>query len=328
MFNRSLLISLVAFIAASPCLAQQVQPPTPALVFIRVGVTVPTTLMRKEVTQGSGFLIDDAGHIITARHVIWGREAEEPGPRWVSVSLRGKHNSPAPGQIVACESPPIDLCLIKIQSDAVTAVNITAFFVPLCRKLNRGDRISAFGYPTGLDGWINPVGRINGDMQTELKYPSDVPIQPGMSGGPVLDEGGHVVAVNAGAAPNITLTFLQPLIYGISLFKRAGIDCEPAVTIPAAVTGPRKCPEELTGAQSPNTVTPPTDLIVTNKGGAQVRMYWLNQSGQRILYYSIASKASQHQPTYLGHPWVITDLSDNCLQFIMPQASQREVEVR
>ena len=222
----------------------RLEAPTQALVFVRSGVTVPTTLVRKQLTQGSGFLIDSTGHIVTARHVVLAREAEEPGPRWVSVSLRTKNSSPISAQLVACENYPIDLCLLKIADEDVTASGIRTFFVPVCRKLSKGEKIVAFGYPSGLEGSLRARGEVNGDLVgPELTHPSDVAIQPGMSGGPVLDESGRVIAVNTGAGPIPTLTFLQPLSYSVGLVTRAGVPCpmRTDVTVADPSKGPAIC---------------------------------------------------------------------------------------
>lgn len=224
--SARLLIVALTLVVIMPAFAQ----PTPeaAVTFIRVGITDPITHARRELTQGSGFLIDLRGHIVTARHVIQYKNLEESGPRWISVSLRDRNAFPVPAQIVACESGNIDLCLIKVPEASVSAAGIITTFAPSCRHLESGERITALGYPFGSN---NPVirvpGDVTGELATELKYPSNVQIIPGMSGGPVLDLSGRVVAVNAaGAEAFPTLTFLQPLVYGEGLIKRAGLRCD------------------------------------------------------------------------------------------------------
>lgn len=199
-----------------------------AVTFIRVGVIDPMTQARRLLTSGSGFLIDRQGHIITARHVVMHSEREQTGQRWISVSMRDRDANPYPAQIVACETGNIDLCLIKISDSSVAASNILTVFQPVCRHLRRQEAVTAFGYPYGaLNQVIGVPGEVTGDLATELKYPSNVQIIPGMSGGPVLDTSGRAIAVNAaGAAEYPTLTFLQPLIYGEGLIRRAGVGCE------------------------------------------------------------------------------------------------------
>ncbi len=202
-----------------------------AVTYIQVSVIDPFTQARRPLTTGSGFLIDRRGYIITARHVAMAKKTEEPGERWIGVSLRHKDASPVPAQIVACEFDNIDLCLIKVSDASVAAANITEVFSPSCRHLSHRESITAYGYPYGA---ANPVigvpGEITGDLAFGLKYPSNVQIIPGMSGGPVVDASGQTVAVNVGAAADMpTMTFLQPLIYGDALVRRAGLACNAPV---------------------------------------------------------------------------------------------------
>jgi hypothetical protein len=232
MISRVLCCAAGVFLLSEFGLAQTPQPPTKSLVFLRMGVTVPTTLARKELTQGSGFLIDSAGHILTARHVALHREREEPGERWWSAFLVHKDSTPIPAHFVHCEGGNVDLCLLKISEEAVTASNISEFFTPSCRKLFKGEKVVALGYPSATGGLLTVKGEVNGALvDAHLAYPSNVGIQPGMSGGPVLDEQGRVVAVSLGATQP-TLTFVQPLGYGVLLFTRTGASC----SVPNIVT--------------------------------------------------------------------------------------------
>lgn len=236
-----ILLAALALIVAIPVqgTAQRLED---AVTYIRVSVIDPITQARRELTSGSGFLVDGRGHIITARHVVMHREREEPGPRSVMVSLRDRNANPVPAQIVACEAGNIDLCLIKVPDASVSAANITTVFNPACRHLSSREAITAYGYPFGA---ANPViavpGEVTGDLATELKYPSNVQIIPGMSGGPVVDASGRAVAVNAAGATGMpTLTFLQPLLYGEALIRRAGIQCSGGVTPPPVACNERR----------------------------------------------------------------------------------------
>ena len=59
-----------------------------------------------------------------------------------------------------------------------------------------------------------------------LKYPSNVAIVPGMSGGPVVDGHNKLVAVNIGGMKDYpTYTVLQPIVHGNGLIGMAGINC-------------------------------------------------------------------------------------------------------
>ncbi|TXM96827.1 trypsin-like peptidase domain-containing protein [Methylobacterium sp. WL64] len=201
--------------------------PMEALAYIRVGVTDPITQAEKELTQGSGFLIDREGHIVTAKHVVLFKEKEIPGPRWIRVALRDRGSFPVNAQVVRCETDSVDICLIRIQRASVDAANVKTVFQPVCRPLGDTERVVALGFPFGQQNpAIRVPGDITGPLATDNKYPSNVQIVPGMSGGPVVDGYGDVVAVNAGAATGFpTFTFLQPLFYGESLVRSSGQQC-------------------------------------------------------------------------------------------------------
>lgn len=266
----SFAVPLLNILWATSSLAQ----PMEALAYIRVGVTDPITQARKELTRGTGFLIDKRGHIITARHVILAKQAEEPGPRWISVALRDKNAYPVTAQLVSCDAEPIDLCLIKVQDASVSAAQIGTVFKPVCRQLGDSERILALGFPFGENNpAIKVPGDITGAIATELKYPSNVQIIPGMSGGPVLDETGNVVAVNAaGSTLFPTMTFLQPLFYGEGLIRRSGVTCDaaptPAAAIPPSV--PAVIANQPRSPQGPNSPScSPKEQIVSRTQHSQ-----------------------------------------------------------
>jgi hypothetical protein len=245
---------LLAVFAASLLVTSARANPLAALVYIRVGVTDPITKAEKDLMQGSGFLIDMEGHIITAKHVVRAQEKEHPGPgRWIRVAIRDRGGALVPAQEIACDDGSVDLCLIRIQKASVEAANIKAVFKTVCRQLGQED-IRALGFPPGQHNPATSVpGVITGALATESKYPSNVDITPGMSGGPVLDKTGNVVAVNAGAATGLqNLTFLQPLFYGRQLIERTGAQCPagpPPASAPAPVADEPPQPPEFRGVR-------------------------------------------------------------------------------
>jgi hypothetical protein len=61
-----------------------------------------------------------------------------------------------------------------------------------------------------------------------------------------------------------------------------------------------------------------TTITFVNATSAPVDVYWLDYSGQRVLYYpGLAPGASYVQETYASHPWVVTDASNACLAVFM-----------
>lgn len=57
-----------------------------------------------------------------------------------------------------------------------------------------------------------------------------------------------------------------------------------------------------------------TAFTLVNQSKVPIVLYWLNYQGQRVKYAEIAPNDRFEQPTYLLHPWVVTDSSGKCLR--------------
>jgi VHL beta domain/WXXGXW repeat (2 copies) len=56
-----------------------------------------------------------------------------------------------------------------------------------------------------------------------------------------------------------------------------------------------------------------TDMTFVNRGDKPVKLYWLNFKGERVLYQNLPPGARQVQQTFVGHNWLVTTSSDQCL---------------
>src|SRR5579871_306596 len=138
--------------------------------------------------QGSGFVIDKEGHILTNYHVI-------ADARQVEVTLHNRKKLKA--NIIGTD-PSHDLAVIQIKSpDLVPAV------LGDSRNLQVGQKVYAIGNPFGLSGTmtrgivssIRPVREPNGAMIDEA-IQTDAAINPGNSGGPLMNWHGEVIGIN------------------------------------------------------------------------------------------------------------------------------------
>jgi S1-C subfamily serine protease len=138
--------------------------------------------------QGSGFVIDKDGHILTNYHVI-------ENARQVEVTM---HNRKKYKASVVGTDPSHDLAVIQIKaSDLVPAV------LGDSRNLQVGQKVYAIGNPFGLSGTmtrgivssIRPVREPNGAMIDEA-IQTDAAINPGNSGGPLMNWHGEVIGIN------------------------------------------------------------------------------------------------------------------------------------
>ncbi len=145
--------------------------------------------------QGSGFVIDKDGHILTNYHVI-------ADARQVEVTL---HNRKKYKATVVGTDPPHDLAVIQIKApDLLPAV------LGDSRNLQVGQKVYAIGNPFGLAGTmtrgivssIRPVREPNGAMIDEA-IQTDAAINPGNSGGPLMNWHGEVIGINTMILSNV-----------------------------------------------------------------------------------------------------------------------------
>jgi len=138
--------------------------------------------------QGSGFVIDKDGHILTNYHVV-------ADARQVEVTL---HNHKRYKATVVGTDPAHDLAVIQIKApELVPAV------LGDSRSLQVGQKVYAIGNPFGLAGTmtrgivssIRPVREPNGATIDEA-IQTDAAINPGNSGGPLMNWHGEVIGIN------------------------------------------------------------------------------------------------------------------------------------
>jgi S1-C subfamily serine protease len=140
---------------------------------------------------GSGFIWDDAGHIVTNFHVIQG--ASEASVKLVDGrSFRAS---------LVGASPEHDIAVLKI---GIGFKGPRPIPVGTSGDLKVGQRVYAIGNPFGLDftltsGIVSALNRsLNEDDGSLLEHliQTDAAINPGNSGGPLLDSAGRLVGMN------------------------------------------------------------------------------------------------------------------------------------
>ena len=168
---------------------------SPAVVFI-TSLSVRRGAFRFNLMQiprgsGSGFLWDDAGHVVTNFHVIEGGDAAQ-----VTLSDQSTWNAKLVGA-----APEKDLAVLKIDAPAERLHPIP---LGTASDLQVGQSVYAIGNPFGLDqtlttGVISALGR---EIESAGRIPirdviqTDAAINPGNSGGPLLSSNGRLIGVN------------------------------------------------------------------------------------------------------------------------------------
>jgi len=140
--------------------------------------------------QGSGFIIDKKGHILTNNHVV--AKAQK-----ITVTMADGRKIPA---TLVGRDPPSDLAVIKIPSSHVDVVT----HLGDSDKIRVGQKAIAIGNPFGLShtlttGIISALHRgikTHDDTQMEDLIQTDAAINPGNSGGPLLNSDGEVIGIN------------------------------------------------------------------------------------------------------------------------------------
>jgi 2-alkenal reductase len=147
--------------------------------------------------EGSGFVYDTEGHIITNNHVV-------DGANQVEVTFSDDVTLPA---TVVGTDPGSDLAVIKVNAAASELHPVT---LADSSQLKVGERAIAIGNPFGLEGTltagiISALGRTLPASNSDFVIPdiiqTDAAINPGNSGGPLLDERGEVIGVNTAIVP-------------------------------------------------------------------------------------------------------------------------------
>jgi S1-C subfamily serine protease len=144
--------------------------------------------------QGSGFILDKQGHILTNNHVI-------DNAQRVEVTLSDKHKYKA--TVVGVDKGH-DLALLLIN-----APNLQPATLAESQSLTVGQRVYAIGNPFGLSGTmtrgiISAIRSIRGPNNNPIEdaIQTDASVNPGNSGGPLLNSRGEVIGITTLIASN------------------------------------------------------------------------------------------------------------------------------
>lgn len=141
---------------------------------------------------GSGFIWDDAGHVVTNFHVI-------EGASQATVKLADGRDYPA---ALVGASPAHDIAVLRI---GVGFKRPPPVPIGTSHDLKVGQKVFAIGNPFGLD-WTLTTGIVSaldrslpnerGGPPIEHLIQTDAAINPGNSGGPLLDSAGRLIGIN------------------------------------------------------------------------------------------------------------------------------------
>jgi S1-C subfamily serine protease len=189
--------------------------------------------------QGSGFILDKQGHILTNNHVI-------DNAQKVEVTLSDKHKYKA--TVVGVDKAH-DLALLQINN----APDLQPATLAESVNLTVGQRVYAIGNPFGLSGTmtrgiISAIRSIRGPGNSPIEdaIQTDAAVNPGNSGGPLLNSRGEVIGIttliaNNGADQSSGIGFAIPVNTAkavIADFAKYGRIRRPSLDISTLAIGP------------------------------------------------------------------------------------------
>ena len=149
-----------------------------------------TPQQREKVGSGSGVIIREDGYIVTNNHVI-------DGATKIQVTLNTNHTYDA---VLVGTDPATDIALLKIEANGLPVIPFGD-----SDKLRLGEWVIAIGSPYDLRstitaGIVSAKGRsmpnYSGEFKIESFIQTDAAVNPGNSGGALVDKNGNLVGIN------------------------------------------------------------------------------------------------------------------------------------
>ena len=174
--------------ASLPALYQQVAPSVVSISAVATASMHPGD--RAGTVVGSGVLIDTEGLVLTNSHVVFGHRA-------IAVTLDNGYETPAK---VLGADPILDVAVLRIK---VPDTGLPTATLGDSDSLQVGEEVVAIGNPLGLDqtlthGVVSGMDRLLPEFPLNLMLPliqTDAAINPGSSGGPLVNRCGEVVGL-------------------------------------------------------------------------------------------------------------------------------------
>jgi serine protease Do len=138
--------------------------------------------------EGSGFVVDSRGFILTNHHVV-------PGPS-ARIRVRLADRRELPATLVGSD-PSTDLALLKVDADGLPVVPLGD-----SDRLRVGEWVCAIGNPYRFDhsvtvGVVSSKGRKIWDPSFDAYIQTDAAINPGNSGGPLINAQGEAIGISS-----------------------------------------------------------------------------------------------------------------------------------
>lgn len=142
--------------------------------------------------RGTGFFINDSGHFITNAHAI-----DQAIAIWIRIPSLGKRLIDV--QLIGI-CPERDIALLRVSDKEMRSIRAELGMIPYLvlgdsDAVHRADEVLALGYPLGQESLKSTTGVISGRQGAMIQM--SAPINPGSSGGPLLNIKGEVVGITS-----------------------------------------------------------------------------------------------------------------------------------
>lgn len=191
----------------------------------------PYSMPRERASSGSGVIITPDGYIVTNNHVV-------SGASQIEVTLND--NKTFQAKLVGTD-PVTDVALLKVETDGLPAIPFGD-----SDALRLGEWVLAIGSPFNLRstitaGIVSAKGRSLPDMSGEFKIESfiqtDAAVNPGNSGGALVNVKGELVGINTAIASNTGSYTGYSFAVPVTIVKKVIDDIKEHGTVQRAILG-------------------------------------------------------------------------------------------
>lgn len=138
--------------------------------------------------EGSAFALNNKGYIVTSFHMINGAD---------SIFVQNAHTERSLTKLIFCD-PKLDIAVLRLENDAI----YKTWQVPFSLKekpADIGEKVFTLGYPRNdVVYGEGALSSLSGYSNDTSMYQVSIPVNPGNSGGPLLDENGNIIGVIRG----------------------------------------------------------------------------------------------------------------------------------
>lgn len=170
---------------------------------------------------GTGFLLTDDGHVLTASHVVLQPDIDTLVD--TMASFGSAHNHAYPLQFIKRDvDAGVDAALLQLPN---TVKELTGVHIGNSKNVPEEAELYVLGFPTPLQNLNSGIGHLSSKLGPNGWWVTSLPLNRGNSGGPIFDIGGNVIAMAiAGADESQSITYAMPIGYAKGLIDMVAID--------------------------------------------------------------------------------------------------------